>query len=92
MTFCVFMVWKKVRLGKRVRKNGCLCLGMRPEGLTCLGVENGTLRMEEMHLFVACFEGQGEKIRPEGLSCFEVENRTLRMGMLKRRKAPNQIW
>ena len=54
MKCCAFMVWKKVRLGKRVRKNGCLCLGMRPEGLTCLGVENGTLRMEEMHIFVAC--------------------------------------
>ena len=54
MKCCVFMVWKKVRLGKRVRKNGCLCLGMRPEGLTCLGVENGRLRMEEMHLIVAC--------------------------------------
>ena len=38
---------KKIRLGKRVRKNGCLCLEMRPEGLTCSGVENGTLRMEE---------------------------------------------
>ena len=37
MKCCVFMVWKKVRLGKRVGKNGCLCLGMRPEGLTCLG-------------------------------------------------------
>ena len=29
------MVWKKVRLGNRVRKNGYLCLGMRPEGSTC---------------------------------------------------------
>ena len=56
MKWCVFMVGKKVRLGtvKRLRKNGCLCLGKRPEGLTCLGVENGTLRMEEMHIFVAC--------------------------------------
>ena len=39
------MVWEEVRLGKRVRKNGCLCLGMRPEGLACLGVENGTSRV-----------------------------------------------
>ena len=56
MKWCVFMVGKKVRLGtvKRLRKNGCLCLGKRPEGLTCLGVENGTMRMEEMHIFVAC--------------------------------------
>ena len=80
------MAWKKVRLGKRVRKNGCLCLGMRPEGLTSLAVQNGTLRMEEMHLFVACFEGQEEKMRPEGLSCLGVENRTLRTGILRRRK------
>jgi hypothetical protein len=45
MKCCVFMVWKKVRLGKRVGKNGCLCLRMRPEGWTCLGGEHGTLRM-----------------------------------------------
>jgi hypothetical protein len=68
------MVWKKVRLGKRVRKNGSLFLGMRPEGLSYLGVENGTLRREEMHLFMACFEGQREKMRLEGLSCLGVEN------------------
>ena len=42
MKCCVFMVWKKVRLGKRVGKNGCLCLRMRPEGWTCLGGEHGT--------------------------------------------------
>ena len=34
------MVWKKVRLGKRVRKNGCLCLEMRPGSMTCLGKRN----------------------------------------------------
>ena len=59
--------------------------------MTSLGVQNGTLRMEEMHLFVACFEGQEEKMRPEGLSCFGVENGTLRVGILSARKAPNQI-
>jgi hypothetical protein len=72
--------------------HGCLCLAMRPEGLTSVGVEIGTLLMEEMNLIVACFEGQEEILMPEGLSCFGVENGTLRTGHLGRQKAPNQIW
>ena len=49
------------------------------EGLTCLGVESRTMRMEEMHSLVACFEGQEEKMRLESLICFGVENGTSRI-------------